>query len=231
MVNLQILVEVCVDSFESALIACQAGADRIELNLALELDGLTPSPGLMRRVVDQLEIPVIAMARPYAGGFHYSDDQWVTLREDVAWLVRHGAAGVAFGAVQADGQVDVDRCQQLRDLVAEKELVFHKAFDVVPDPLAALEQLISAGVDRVMTSGLAATAEDGLLGIASIERHSQNRIEILPAGGIGSHNALRVVSQTGCRQIHGSFRHSAGGDLFQEIRDVISCLNQRSADL
>ena len=213
------------------MIARHAGADRIELNLALELDGLTPSPGLMRRVVDQLEIPVIAMARPCAGGFHYSDDQWATLREDAAWLIHHGAAGVAFGAIQADGQIDVDRCRQLRDLVGEKELVFHKAFDIALDRVAALEHLIVAGVDRVMTSGLAATARDGAFRIASIVRQSQNRIEILPAGGISSHNAKRLVCQTGCRQIHGSFRHSAAGNLEQEIRDVISCLNQPSADL
>ena len=124
----------------------------------------------------------------------------------------------------SDGSVDVERCRQLRELVREKELVFHKAFDEVSDPLQSLEQLVSAGIDRVMTSGLAATAEEGASTIARLLQQSQGRIEILPAGGIGSQNAGWLVTQTGCRQIHGSFRHSADGDLGREIRAVIACL-------
>jgi copper homeostasis protein len=220
----QILVEVCVDSLASALIAQQAGANRIELNLALQLDGLTPSAGLLRRVVSQLEIPVIAMSRPRDGGFCYSDDDWETLLKDADWLVRNGACGIAFGALTSDGSVDAQRCRQLRELVSEKELVFHKAFDEVADPLQALEQLVTAGIDRVMTSGLAATAEEGASTIARLVQKSQRRIEILPAGGIGSQNAGWLVSQTGCRQIHGSFRHSADGDLGREIRTVVAGL-------
>ena len=142
--NPQILVEVCVDSLASALIAQQAGANRIELNLALQLDGLTPSAGLLRRVVSRLEIPVIAMARPRDGGFCYSADDWETLLTDADWLVRNGASGIAFGALSSDGSVDVQRCRQLRELVGEKELGFHKAFDKVTDPLQALEQLVTA---------------------------------------------------------------------------------------
>lgn len=223
MTQSQILVEVCVDSLESALIAQQAGADRIELNFALQLDGLTPSAGLLQRVVSQLRIPVIAMARPRAGGFSYAEDDWETLLKDAEWLIGNGATGIAFGVLTPDGSVDVERCRQMRELVGDKELVFHKAFDEVTDPLHALEQLDSAGIDRVMTSGLAATAEAGTVTIAKLEQQS-GHVEILPAGGIGSQNAGLLVTQTGCRQIHGSFRHSADGDLEREIRSVIASL-------
>ena len=224
MAKSQILIEVCVDSFESAVIAQSAGADRIELNLALQLDGLTPTAGLLRRVVDRLEIPVIAMARPRAGDFCYSDDEWETLRADADWLVRHGADGIAFGALHANGQVDAERCRQMRELARDKELVFHKAFDEAADLMEALEVLIEAGIDRVMTSGGGVTAESGASIIAAIVQNSDNRIEILPAGGIGSINARRLVRQTGSQQIHGSFRHSESGNLGEEIRRVIDSL-------
>ena len=223
MTHSHILVEVCVDRLESALIAQQSGADRVELNLALELEGLTPSAGLLLRVASQLKIPVIAMARPRAGGFCYAEDDWATLLKDADWLIGNGATGIAFGALTPAGSVDVDRCRQMRKLIGERELVFHKAFDEVADPLEALEQLDSVGIDRVMTSGLAATAEEGIASIAQLEQRS-GRIEILPAGGISSQNAGLLVTHTGCRQIHGSFRNSTDGDLGREIRSVIASL-------
>ncbi|MEM7784022.1 MAG: copper homeostasis protein CutC [Planctomycetota bacterium] len=84
------IVEVCVDSAESAQLAASAGADRLELNLALELDGLTPSAGLVQQVISSVEIPVIAMARPTSGNFVYSNHQWRTILSDIDFLVKNG---------------------------------------------------------------------------------------------------------------------------------------------
>ena len=164
------------------------------------------------------------MARPRAGGFCYTDDEWDTLLADAEWLAHHGAAGIAFGALYPDGSINVDRCRQLRQRLPDKQLVFHKAFDEVTDPLAALESLVDVGVDRMMTSGLATTAMEGAAMIGMLERQSQQRIEVLPAGGISSENAGQIVSETGCQQIHGSFRHADDGDIGQEIRRVIAGL-------
>ena len=217
----KILVEVCVASLDAAMASQQAGADRIELNLALELDGLTPSAGLLQRVAKQIDMPIIAMARPRAGGFCYSTDDWETLLADAKWLLANGADGIAFGALNSTGQIDAVRCRQMRELVRTGVLVFHKAFDSVADPAAELNRLIDVGVDRVMTSGLAATALAGSAMIGELIQRSSGRIEILPAGRIGAENVAELVSQTGCRQVHGSFRNSGSGDFVEEIRTVI----------
>ena len=216
------MIEVCVASLESALLAQRAGADRIELNQALELDGLTPSPGLVQRVVDQLRISVIAMARPRSGGFCYSEDEWETLLADAKWLLAAGVDGIAFGALDEQKAVDSDRCRQMRNIVGSGELVFHKAFDEVTDWQQSLERLIETGINRVMTSGLTPNALEGAETIGKLVEQAAGRIEILPAGRIGADNVLSIVNQTGCNQVHGSF--SKSGDLVDEIGQVIHCL-------
>lgn len=211
-------IEACVASIAAAKTAGAAGANRIELNLALELDGLTPSAGLVSSVVREINIPVIAMARPRAGDFLYSDDEWATLVADAGWLLNNGVAGIAFGALTGANKIDPARCQQIRELAGSAELVFHKAFDSVPDASEALEILIQTGIDRVMTSGLAATAIEGASVIAGLVKQAAGRIEILPAGRIASQNFSELLESTGCDQIHGSF--SQGGGLGEEIRAI-----------
>ncbi len=216
----QVLIEVCVASVDSAVAAENAGAARIELNSALELDGLTPSAGVVKRVVESLKIPVIAMARPRAGGFLYTGDQWQTLLADAEWLLAHGASGIAFGALDDAGKIDTERCRQMRQLTGNRELVFHKAFDQVSDPVDALERLIDVGVDRVMTSGLAATAMDGAAVIGQLVQQAGDRIEVLPAGRISASNVSALVDWTGATQVHGSFQGSGRGDSDQQFREI-----------
>lgn len=220
-----IVIEVCVASLADALISQAAGAHRIELNQALELDGLTPSVGLTQRVLSEVQIPVIAMARPCSGGFCYGHDEWMTLLADASWMLENGVDGVAFGALDADQQIDEPKCRQLRRLAGNKQLVFHKAFDAVFDAEAALERLIDCGIDRVMTSGLAPTALEGRALIGRLQHRAQGRIEILPAGKISSQNVVRIVAETSCTQIHGSFGNSDLRDLTQEILRVREQLN------
>ena len=219
---LSTLIEVCVASCEAAIDAESAGANRIELNMALELDGLTPSPALLLRVKHAVQIPIITMARPRAGDFHYSNDEWQTLVADAVWMVENGAAGVAFGVLNADNQVDLPRCRQIRELLPTAELVFHKAFDAVNDASSALDDLMIAKIDRVMTSGLAATALDGAETIRNLVNQANGRIEILPAGRISSQNADQLLKATACTQIHGSFRNSNTLEMAAEVRQVVT---------
>ena len=218
--TIPVLIEVCVASLEDALICQSAGAHRIELNQALELDGLTPSIGLIERTRESLDIPVIAMTRPRAGDFFYREDDWLTLLADADRMLDKGVEGVAFGALDGDRRIDVNRCRQMRRLAGAADLVFHKAFDDVPDPMVALEQLVDAGIDRVMTSGLAARAIEGTSVIRQLQDHAKGRIEVLPAGGISSQNVVEILSETRCTQIHGSFRNSAERDFRQELLKV-----------
>lgn len=222
------LVEVCCGSLEAAKIAQVAGADRIELNSALELDGLTPSAGLLELVMNSIQIPIIAMARPRAGNFCYSDLEWQTLLQDAKWLLEQGVAGLAFGCLDENNNIDLARCGEMRSLTRGKELVFHKAFDDVRAPQRSLEQLIEAGIDRVMTSGHQPTALEGLPSISSAFKQAKRRIEILPAGGITAQNAKKIIQTSGCRQIHGSFSSGKCANLRLEIEQTISQLTNLS---
>ena len=225
-VSKNITVEVCVGSVQAARTAQRVGADRIELNAALELDGLTPSAGLVKRVLSEIRISVIAMARPRAGDFFYSDDEWETLKSDAAWLLESGVDGIAFGCLTADRTVDLERCQQMREAAGDAELVFHKAFDEVADWENDLEILIEAGVNRVMTSGQRPTAIEGLSTITAIVAQAKGRIEILPAGRVSSENVVQIVAESGCDQVHGSFSSGPQPDLISEIEAAIQQLGQ-----
>lgn len=226
--NQSVLVEVCVASLQGAIDAENAGADRIELNYALELDGLTPGAGLLELVSQKIRIPIIAMARPRGGNFVYSDQEWETLIHDARWLLNHGADGIAFGCLDQSGQVDVARCREMRSATGSRELVFHKAFDEVTDWKTGLDLLVQAGVNRVMTSGQEPSAIVGIRTIAQLVERAAGRIEVLPAGRIGSENAVEIVDLTGVRQIHGSFSTGRSCDITSEIRLTIDALDSRS---
>lgn len=224
----KIAVEVCTDSLFGAEAAELAGANRIELNLGLELEGLTPSAGLLELVADAIQIPIITMARPRAGNFHYSQSEWKTLTADVRWMLDHGANGIAFGCLDLDRQVDLRRCAEIRSLAGDHEVVFHKAFDEVANWPDGLERLIEAGINRVMTSGQSPDAESGLATISEMVQRAAGRIEVLPAGSISAKNAVKIVDQTGCRQVHGSFSSGEYSEISAEIRRTVSLLEARS---
>lgn len=204
----RLTLEICTASVEDCIAAEQGGADRIELNCALMLGGLTPSLGCLREALAAVRLPIIAMIRPRAGGFGYSATEFKVMQRDLELALEAGAAGIAFGILNADGTVDRERCRQIVSLCSGRQVVFHRAFDVVPDPLAALGHLIELGVTRVMTSGQEASAYNGAARIAEFVRHAAGRIEILPAGGINRFTVADVVSRTGCTQVHASMSTS-----------------------
>ena len=198
------LLELCVASLDDALVAEQGGADRIELNSALSLGGLTPSLGLLSAVRAAISLPIIAMIRPRAGGFHYRSGEFICMQRDVDLTLSHGAEGIAFGILDEDGNIDLPRCRQIMRQAAGRPVVFHRAFDVVPDPAIALEQLIDLGIARVLTSGGAETAIAGAETIRRLREQAAGRIEILPGSGIRPHNVAALLAITGCEQIHAS---------------------------
>lgn len=201
------ILEVAVGSVADAQAAAAGGADRLELNSALALGGLTPTYGLVHEVLHAVTLPVIAMVRPRPSGCSYSAAEFLVMRRDLEQLLSLGVAGVAFGLLTAAGTVDVPRCRTLLQQIGDQATaVWHRAFDLVPDAEVALEALIDAGVKRVMTSGLAASATDGILTIAKLVEQARGRIEILPAGGIRPANVLEIVTKTGCTQVHAGLR-------------------------
>jgi copper homeostasis protein len=202
----RILLEIPIASVEDALAAQEGGADRLELNAALALGGLTPSLGTLMQIQDAVSLPVMVMIRPRPGGFCYSDADFRVMRSDIDLSLAHDADGIVLGVLTEDGQVDGVRCRQLIGQAGNLPIVFHRAFDVTPDPFVALEQLIDLGVRRVLTSGQQATAYNGAATIAELIHRAAGRIEILPAAGINRFTVADVVARSGCDQVHASLR-------------------------
>lgn len=200
----RILLEICTASVDDCVAAAEGGADRVELNAALAQGGLTPSLGVLIEARQSVSIPIIAMVRPRPGGFHYSDRDFAAMQRDADLLLEQGADGLAFGILHADGTIDTGRCRALIRQMEGREAVFHRAFDVVPEPSGALEQLIDLGVTRVLTSGQEASAYDGAANIAAYVEQAAGRIEILPGGGINRFTVADVLARTGCDQVHAS---------------------------
>ena len=200
--NRRALLEVCASSVDDCLRAAELGADRIELNAALELGGITPSLGLVRSAVAVVPVPLIVMIRPRASDFVYSDHEFDCMLRDAAYAIEAGASGVAFGVLTAQGDIDVERCSRFSHAVSNAALVFHRAFDSVGDRSRALELLVELGVDRILTSGGRSTALEGVAEISALKRQARQRIEILPGGGVRAANVRTILEQTGCSQAH-----------------------------
>lgn len=200
-----ILVEAAVETLESALAAERSGANRIELCANLGVGGTTPDAGLIAAVAEQMRIPVFVMIRPRAGEFVYSDDDIDAMSRDIELTVDLGITGIVTGALTPNGHLAVRHTRTLLNAAAGLPVTFHRAFDVVPDPLSALEQLIDLGVSRVLTSGGAATAAEGADSIAALVDQTRGRIAVIAGGGIREHNARDVIARTGVGEIHTRF--------------------------
>jgi copper homeostasis protein len=198
-----ILLEICCGSIDDAIQAEKGGADRVELCSALFLGGLTPSIGTIQEANRRLKIPVMAMVRPRGGGFCYTEAEMATMERDAEAAIDSGADGVVFGILDSDGKVDEKRTKRMRQLIGKREAVFHRAFDVTPDPFEALEQLVDLGITRVLTSGQKDTVPEGVELIAKLVESARKRIEILPGGGgLRPFNMREIIERTGCRQVH-----------------------------
>jgi len=198
----KILLEICCGSIDDAIQSQNGGANRVELCSALFLGGLTPSVGTIQEAKRRLKIPVIVMLRPRGGGFCYTDAEFATMERDAEAAIDAGAEGVVFGILKEDGRIDERRTKRIRLIIGKRQAVFHRAFDVTPDPFRALEQLIDLGITRVLTSGQKDTAPEGAELIAKLVKRAGKRIEILPGGGIRPYNMNDMVRRTGCSQIH-----------------------------
>jgi len=197
-------MEVCCGSYEDVVIAQTAGADRVELNSSIFLGGLTPSLGCLIEVKENTDIPVISMVRPREAGFYYSDYEYSVMKRDAKLFIEHGTDGLVYGFLNPDGTFDKARMGELTELChkAGKTAVCHRAFDVTPDPIAALDTLIELGIDRVLTSGQKPNVTSGTQLISDLLKHAAGRIEILPGAGLELSNIADFVEKTGVDQIH-----------------------------
>jgi len=202
----KITLEICCGSLEDAKAAQAGGADRIELNSALYLGGLTPSLASLLMAKENCTIPIVAMIRPRGGGFCYSEDEFQVMLRDAAILMQNGADGIVFGFLNPDGTLCIDRTKQMVDLIHshDKEAVFHRAIDCAEDIDGGIEELIRLKVNRVLTSGGRNTAWEGREVIARLQKNYGKQIEILPGAGLRKENALDFLAATKTTQLHSS---------------------------
>jgi len=199
-------LEICAGSLNSALAAQAGGAHRIELCDNLAEGGTTPSPGIIRQAVKLLGIPVFVLVRPRSGDFLYSDEEFSAMKDDILFCKEAGVKGVVLGILNANGTVDLSRTAELVALARPMQITFHRAFDMVSDPFRALEDIISLGIERILTSGQQATAAEGAGLIKELINRAMGRIIIMPGSGINEVNVLTVLQETGAREIHASLR-------------------------
>ncbi|WP_243473139.1 copper homeostasis protein CutC [Winogradskyella sp. MH6] len=196
-------LEICANSYQSAKNAQEAGAHRIELCQELSVGGITSSFGLLKKVIEELDVPVFVMIRPRSGNFVYSDDEFQIMKTDIRLCKDLGCKGIVSGVLKPDNTLDEERTKILIDLAKPLSFTFHRAFDEVKNPKEALLQLIELSANRVLTSGQKATAEEGLELLKELNVLAENRITILAGGGITSKN-VNLFKEAGLTEIHAS---------------------------
>lgn len=199
--NNRLVIEVCVDSVESAMAAEQGGADRVELCDNLMEGGTTPSAGTIALARKNLQLGLQVMIRPRGGDFCYSDIEFEIMQHDIKAAKDLGADGIVFGILRPDGAIDVERSATLVEMSRPLNVTFHRAFDVSHDAYQSLEDLIALGVDRVLTSGQAFSVLEGLDLITELVQIAGERMIIMPGGGT-ERNVQKVISQSGVKEIH-----------------------------
>lgn len=234
-------MEVCCAGLEDVKTARWGGASRVELCSALEIGGVTPSPGLMAAAVREREqMKVMVLIRPRGGNFVYSREEVAVMEADIAAARAAGADGVVIGALTPSGEIDLPVIARLLAAAGDMEVTFHRAFDEVADPLASLDTLMECGIERVLTSGGEPTAWQGRSLLASLVEHSGGRIAIMPGSGVNARNIRLLRQATGAREFHSSCRGQAAEStpasrLFGEnprqadadvVREILSVLHQ-----
>ncbi len=196
------ILEVCCYSVQSAKIAEEAGADRIELCAGIYEGGTTPSAATIAMAKQEVSIPIHVIIRPRGADFCYSELEFKNMLADIEYCKKIGVSGIVSGVLCADGSVDVVRTKQLIAAAQPLSFTFHRAFDMVKNQEAALETLIELGVDRILTSGGMATAELGVENLIQLVKKSKGRISILVGSGINSNNIAQIKARTNATEFH-----------------------------
>jgi copper homeostasis protein len=206
-------LEICVDSVESSVNAQIAGADRVELCDNLAEGGTTPSFGTIISARENLTIGLHVIIRPRGSDFLYTDLEYDIMRRDIEICGEYGVNGIVIGILLADGAIDVDRTAKLIDLAYPMTVTFHRAFDMCSDHVLALEDIISTGAARLLTSGLKNNVTDGAILIGKLVEQAASRIIIMPGSGLDESNIAEVAKVTGATEFHLTGRKVAESEM------------------
>ncbi|TCD00662.1 copper homeostasis protein CutC [Pedobacter frigidisoli] len=198
------ILEVCANGYESALAAQIGGAKRVELCDNLAEGGTTPSFGQIALAKKNLTIEVWPIIRPRGGDFLYSAIEFNLMKEDIKICKSLNCDGIVIGILQFDGSIDKTRCVELIELAKPLPVAFHRAFDMSNNMEKALEDLIELGIIRVLSSGGANSAIDGVETLAKLVKQANGRISMMPGAGINENNVQELIDKTGAKEFHAS---------------------------
>ena len=207
------IIEIATADFVTTKAAVEGGADRIELCAALTEGGTTPSQGMIRRCREAFSVSLFPIIRPRGGDFLYSDDEYEIMLKDVLLCKQSGCDGVVFGLLRSNGDIDLSRTARLVEAAYPMEVTFHRAFDRCRDPLTALEELISIGCQRILTSGQQPLAPEGIDLIAQLVTAASHRMVIMPGSGVRIENIQSLAEKTGATEFHSSLRGKARSNM------------------
>ncbi|PHI21283.1 copper homeostasis protein CutC [Lewinellaceae bacterium SD302] len=196
------IFEVCLEGVDGAVAAQSGGAQRIELCAALVEGGITPSLGTIQACRDAVDLDIMVMIRPRGGDFLYSAAELDAMARNIEACRSIGVTGVVFGLLNPDGSIDTENTADLKSLAGPLAVTFHRAFDVARDPFSSLDSLIQLGIDRVLTSGQAATVPEGKELIRQLVERADRCIGILPGCGIRPENVAEIINYTGVQEFH-----------------------------
>lgn len=201
---MEYFLESCCTDVEQIRRAQEAGARRIELCEKLAVGGVTPSAELLKAAISVATVPVNVLVRPRGGDFVFSAAEADTMLRDIELCREAGAAAVVIGALDSRGEVDMPLMRRLCDAASGMSVTFHRAFDVCADPLAAFEDVLALGCDRLLTSGHESDAFKGRFFIAELVERAAGRIIVMPGCGVRRSNIARIAADTGAVEFHAS---------------------------
>lgn len=199
------IIEICANSFESALAAMEGGADRVELCSVLQVGGVTPSYGMIKSCKNELRnIEINVLIRPRYGDFCYNRYEVEEIKQDITLCADLGVNGVVIGALTPEGEVDMELCEELIELARSYNLsvTFHRAIDRAANIYRALDDIIKLGVDRVLTSGGEQSAIEGAITLFEMVIQAAGRVNIMAGSGITPKNVRRLVQESGVPEVH-----------------------------
>lgn len=199
---MKFILEICVDNVESAIDAQNAGADRVELCNNLGEGGTTPGYGTIVSARNNLNIGLNVIIRPRGGDFLYTDLEYDIMRREIDICGECGVDGIVLGILRSGGAIDLERTARLIEFANPMSATFHRAFDMCSDPVQGLEDVITSGAGRILTSGLKDKALEGTERISLLIKQAGERITIMPGSGITDSNIAWIAKVTGATEFH-----------------------------
>jgi copper homeostasis protein len=209
----KIVLEVCAFTIQSCMIAEKVGAVRVELCDNPVEGGTNPSYGTIRRVRERIGIRLYPILRPRSGNYFYDEEEFAIMQEDIRICKELGCDGISVGVQRRDGTMDMERMRRVVEWAYPMGVTCNRAFDSVPDPYRALEEIIDCGCERVLTSGQKSSAPEGAEVLGQLVRQAAARISIMPGAGVRSSNIARLISETGAWEYHTSARIAVANPL------------------